>query len=127
MSNVPHVLPTVNDHRVRVYVLTVLKPALVIAVIYCVLSSMAFQSSFDGSFLMYRAAQLGLVNSTYAAQHETDVVLFKQVGPATFEYRVRQPIFGYAGIPWLVVHRTTIDLDRLCDAPGATGCELARE
>jgi hypothetical protein len=106
------------------YGLMVEKPALVIAVTYCVLSNLNFQASFDGSLSMYRAAEMGLVSKDFASRHPTDLVLFKHVGPDVFEYRVRRPLLGYAGIPWLVVHRTAADLIALCGASGTTGRTL---
>jgi hypothetical protein len=55
--------------------------------------------SADGSFQMSGAWQVGLVSGEYALDHATDAVLFKQVGPKMFEFRVKRPILGYAGIP----------------------------
>ncbi|WP_143749538.1 hypothetical protein [Caballeronia arvi] len=93
-----------------------------ISIGYCALSNISFQSSYDGSFSMPRAAELGLVSVIYAAQHPNDAVLFERVGHELFEYRVKRPIIGYAGIPWLVAHRTNLDLADKCEGLGAHGC-----
>ncbi|KXV09499.1 hypothetical protein CR51_10090 [Caballeronia megalochromosomata] len=76
---------------------------------------------------MSGAKELGLVTADYAEQHTTDAVLFKQVGPALFEYRVKRPLVGYAGIPWLVARRTEIDLAHRCASIGRDGCKLEAE
>lgn len=111
----------------RAYAGVVAKPIAIISVGYCILSNISFQSSFDGSLSMPRAAAAGLVTATYAQQHAADVVLFKRVGPELFEYRVKRPIVGYAGIPWLVAHRTNIDLTGLCEGRHRQGCRLQAE
>ncbi|SAL00334.1 hypothetical protein AWB78_05933 [Caballeronia calidae] len=111
----------------RTYVGVVAKPIAIISIGYCILSNISFRSSFDGSLSMSLAAETGLVTETYAQQHATDVVLFKRVGPELFEYRVKRPIVGYAGIPWLVAHRTNIDLTERCEGHHPHGCRLQAE
>lgn len=111
----------------RAYIGVVAKPIAIISVGYCILSNISFQSSFDGSLTMPRAAEVGLVTETYAQHHAAEVVLFKRVGPELFEYRVKRPILGYAGIPWLVAHRTDIDLTGLCEGRRRQGCRLQAE
>jgi hypothetical protein len=110
--------------RVRAYAGVVAKPLILISVGYCVLSNISFQSSCDGSLTMHSAANAGLVTEGYAVQHAEDVVLFKRVGPQFFEYRIKRPILGYAGIPWLVARRTNIDLLDQCQALGNSGCKV---
>jgi len=110
--------------RICAYSWLVGKPALVIAVAYCVLSNLSFESSFDGSLSMSRATQLGLVSVRFAIHHASDVVLFKRVGPGMFEYRVRRPLVAYSGIPWLVAHHTGLDLLAICNTTGKAGCKL---
>ncbi len=123
-QSVTSVLPRVKDRRVRTYLVTICRPALVLVIAYCFLSSLSFQSSFDGAFSCFRAAELGLVSKQFAASHASDRVLFKHIGHNLYEYRVRRPLLDYAGVPWLVAHQTNRDLAALCDAPG---CKLARE
>lgn len=108
----------------RAYAGVVVKPIAVISVFYCILSNISFQSSSDGSLPMPQAAAAGLVTRTYAQQHAADVVLFKRVGPKLFEYRVKRPILGYAGIPWLIAHRTNIDLTEHCEDRNIEKCRL---
>ena len=108
----------------RIYAGMVAKPAIAISIVYCALSNISFQTAADGSFSMNRASEVGLVSVQYAEQHATDAVLFKRVGPTLFEYRVRRPLVGYAGIPWLVARRTEIDLARHCEDLGHEGCTL---
>jgi hypothetical protein len=100
----------------------VAKPVVAISIGYCALSNISFQSSHDGSFSMPHAAELGMVSARYATQHPNDPVLFKRVGHDLYEYRVKRPIIGYAGIPWLVTHRTKLDLVDKCNGLGADGC-----
>lgn len=106
----------------RVLAWVVAKPVVAISIGYCALSNISFQSSSDGAFSMPRAAELGLVSAAYAAQHPNDAVLFERVGHELFEYRVKRPIIGYAGIPWLVARRTNLDLVDKCNGLGAGGC-----
>ncbi|SAK91746.1 hypothetical protein AWB78_04955 [Caballeronia calidae] len=73
---------------------------------------------------MRGAQQTGLVTGEYAVGHATDAVLFKQVGPKMFEFRVRRPILRYAGVPWFIAHRTNIDLLRHCQKLAKDGCTL---
>lgn len=73
---------------------------------------------------MRLAAADGLVTEKYALQHAEDIVLFKRVGPRLFEYRIKEPILVYAGIPWLVARRTNIDLLELCRKAGIAGCKV---
>jgi hypothetical protein len=101
-----------------------MKTMVVISIGYCFLSSISFQFAADGSFSMRRAEEAGLVTAEYAEQHPSDVVLFKRVGAGLFEYRVRRPILGYAGVPWLIAHRTNIDLVRYCEHVSNEGCTL---
>ncbi|SAL71695.1 hypothetical protein AWB74_04243 [Caballeronia arvi] len=108
----------------RIYADMVAKPAIAISIVYCALSNISFQTAADGSFSMSRASEVGLVSVHYAEQHATDAVLFKRVGPTLFEYRVRRPLVGYAGIPWLVARRTEIDLARHCEDLSHEGCTL---
>jgi len=110
--------------RICAYSWLVGKPALIISVAYCVLSNLAFESSFDGSLSMPRAAQVGLVSVRFAIRHASDVVLFKRIGPSMFEYRVRRPLVAYSGIPWLVAHHTKLDLLAICNATAKAGCKL---
>ncbi|AQH01380.1 hypothetical protein A9R05_21345 [Burkholderia sp. KK1] len=93
----------------------VAKPVLAITLGYCALSNLSFQSAADGSFSMARAKEVGLVTADYATEHASDTVLFKRIGPTLFEYRVRRPVVGYAGIPWLIARRTDIDLAQHCE------------
>jgi hypothetical protein len=106
----------------RVLASVVAKPVVVISIGYCALSNISFQSSYDGSISMPRAAELGLVSAAHAAQHPNDAVLFERVGHELFEYRVKRPIIGYAGIPWLVARRTNLDLTDKCNGLGVDGC-----
>ena len=106
------------------YLGIVAKPVVIISVGYCALSNFSFESAADGSLSMNRAAEVGLVSVNYAKQHAEDAVLFKRVGPTLFEYRVKHPLVGYAGIPWLVSRRTSIDLANHCESIGTEGCKL---
>jgi hypothetical protein len=117
-------LTSPRQGSVRAYAGVVAKPIIAISIAYCVLSNISFQSSSDGTLAMSRAAEIGLVTEDYAEHHATDVVLFKHVGPELFEYRVKRPVVSYAGIPWLVARRTTIDLLSRCEAIGRDGCNL---
>ena len=108
----------------RAYAGLVAKPVIAISIGYCALSNISFQSAADGSFSMSGAKRLGLVTTDYAKRHPNDSVLFKQIGPALFEYRVKRPLVGYAGIPWLVARRTEIDLARRCASIGREECKL---
>ncbi|WP_143749289.1 hypothetical protein [Caballeronia arvi] len=103
----------------------VAKPVIAISIAYCVLSNISFQFAADGSFSMRRAEEVGLVTLDYAQQHATDAVLFKRVGPELFEYRIKRPLLGYAGIPWLVARRTDIDLAHRCE--NRPGCKLEED
>ncbi|MBA9846744.1 hypothetical protein [Ralstonia pickettii] len=99
------------------------------AAAYFLGTSYLFQIGADGSFLMYRAAQLGLVPDKWAKEHLLDVVYFKQISDGTWEYRVPRPLVGYAYLPGVVAQRTTKDLGALCGAPdpnGMRGCQLVR-
>jgi hypothetical protein len=109
------------------YAKMVSKPVVVISIGYCVLSSVCFQLSADGSLQMSGARQVGLVSGQYALDHATDAVLFKQVGPKMFEFRVKHPILGYAGVPWLSAHRTNIDLLSHCQKRANDGCTLRND
>ena len=80
-----------------------------------------FQFSADGSFLMYRAGQLGLVSDAWAKDHLLDIVYFKKLPDGSWEYRVARPLVGYALIPGLVAKRTTKNLGALCQTPDANG------
>lgn len=108
----------------RAYIGMVAKPVFVISIAYCALSNLSFQSAADGSLPMSRAKEIGLVTSDYAERHATDAVLFKRVGPTLYEYRVKQPLVGYSGIPWLVSRRTSIDLADHCESAVVEGCKL---
>ena len=109
----------------RAFAGMVAKPAIAISIAYCVLSNISFQFAADGSFSMSRAEEVGLVTMDYAQQHATEAVLFKRIGPALFEYRIKRPLLGYAGIPWLVARRTDIDLAHRCE--NHPGCKLEAE
>ena len=109
---------------VHAYARTIAKPIVVIAIGYCVLSNVSFQFFADGSLSMRQAEEAGLVTMQYAERHASEVVLFKRVGPKLFEYRVSRPLLGYAGIPWLIAHRTTVDLVRRCESSKGEGCML---
>lgn len=80
-----------------------------------------FQSTADGSFLMYRAAQIGLVSDTWAKGHLLDIVYFKRLPDGSWEYRVPRPLLGDALVPGIVAKRTTKDLGALCETPDANG------
>ena len=116
--------PQRRTESVRQYAKVVAKPIVIISIGYCVLSSACFQLSADGALDIRGAQQAGLVTEDYALRHETDAVLFKQVGPRMFEFRVKRPILGYAGIPWLISHRTDIDLVHQCEKLANDGCTL---
>ena len=93
--------------------------------IYCQATTFLFTSDGDGSFLMYRAAQLGLVSQSYAQAHLLDVVPFRKDSDGLWEYRVPSPVLGYAPIPGLIVHRTSRNLLEACDTrdpQGNYGC-----
>jgi hypothetical protein len=96
--------------------------ALLLAVyMYCQITSFIFLSACDGSFLMYRAAELGFVSAAYAQAHPVDVVLFRQDSDGKWEYRVPLAVLGYAGIPGVVIHRTSANLLEACNTRGPNG------
>src|ERR1700692_2250582 len=76
---------------------------LLVIYMYCQITSFLFLSDCAGSFLMYRAAELGFVSDAYAQAHPVDVVLFRQDADGTWEYRAPLTILGYPAIPGLVV------------------------
>ncbi|MBA9859511.1 hypothetical protein [Ralstonia insidiosa] len=84
-------------------------------------TSYLFQIGADGSFLMYRAGQHGLVSDAWAKDHLLDVVYFKQLSDGTWEYRVPRPVIGYAYVPGLVAKHTSKDLGALCESPDSNG------
>ena len=99
------------------------------AAAYLLGTSYLFQIGADGSFLMYRAAQLGLVPDKWAKGHVLDVVYFKQISDGTWEYRVPRKLIGYAYVPGVVAKQTSKDLGALCNTPdpnGNRGCQRAR-
>lgn len=99
-------------------------------VAYSAVTSFVFLTGQHGSFLMYRAAQLGLVPQSYAERHLADIVLFRQVAAGEWEYRYGPPLLGYANIPGVTSHRTPQDLLSLCntrDPNGNYGCKVEDE
>ncbi|MBN3761356.1 hypothetical protein G3O01_11070 [Burkholderia sp. Ac-20365] len=100
--------------------------AIVMAACYCVVTNLLFLQSYTGSFLMYRAGQLGLVSQEYANRHLLDIVMYRQTGDGKWEFRVPRPVIGYAAIPGLIAHKTERNLQDLCltpDANGNRGCK----
>ncbi|MGF6786965.1 hypothetical protein [Paraburkholderia sp. 35.1] len=94
--------------------------------LYLGATNLVFLEHDRGSFLMYRAGQLGLVSAQYAADHPLCIVRFTQRSNGEWEYRVHRPLLGYAAIPGLVSHHTRQNLGRLCDTRdprGNFGCE----
>lgn len=79
---------------------------LLVIYMYCQTTSFLFVSDCDGSFLMYRAAELGFVSDAYAKAHPIDVVLFRRDANGQWEYRAPLTTLGYAAIPGLAAHRT---------------------
>ncbi len=100
--------------------------SIVVFAAYCLISNIRFLSRADGSFLMYRAAEVRLVSDDYARKHLDRIVWFARNSDGSWEYRVALSFLGYAYIPWVNSTTTQVDLGTVCDwvdPHGNHGCK----